>query len=399
MRVTRLEEPKPEDPGFLTSFIYNPIVSYLSVSRGAAGSLDASNEDDEDGADGDEDEDEEHDDETGEVVVGPRTAFTPKSKIHVHTSLAAYKAYALGRARSAGKPRGPDYVVLTAKRTGTAAAIEEMKACGLGAAVSGSGDDAAAASPAGSAEDARFWERTAVVTFQNGARAGEEIRRAFSERVEVVEGMWPFNVVEPEPCHYFQATSGTLYVTDSPTGRAFHKLLIAGSLPAKTSKDMDGVLYGKLLFNLNNAVCALADSTIRSTLVVRGYRKAYAMCVTEALAVYTAAGIHPVSFVPVPLWVLPYILSLPTPLFSRVAASFLAIDPAAVSSTTVDLRDGKPTEIAYLQGEICRLAREHYVAAPMCDRIVGLVREAESLGKGNWERIGPEELLDALEML
>jgi 2-dehydropantoate 2-reductase len=61
----------------------------------------------------------------------------------------------------------------------------------------------------------------------------------------------------------------------------------------------------------------------------------------------------------------------------------LAIDPRARSSMSEDLRLRRPTEIDHLQGAILELADKAGVAVPLTERIVRLVKGAESAGAGS----------------
>ena len=49
--------------------------------------------------------------------------------------------------------------------------------------------------------------------------------------------------------------------------------------------EMTGVMYGKLLLNLINAICALAGVPIRRTLLQSDYRLVWSKCLNEALEV------------------------------------------------------------------------------------------------------------------
>jgi len=65
----------------------------------------------------------------------------------------------------------------------------------------------------------------------------------------------------------------------------------------------------------------------------------------------------------------PIVLRLPTPLFSRIAAQMLIIDPTARTSMAYDLMQGRGTEIDSLQGGIIDLGKVHGVATPICSRV------------------------------
>ena len=96
-----------------------------------------------------------------------------------------------------------------------------------------------------------------------------------------------------------------------------------------------------------------------------------------------AAGIRPARIEGVPPGAVPRILRLPNWLFRRVAERMLAIDPEARSSMWEDLERRRPTEIDYLQGAILALAAKTRVRAPLTERIVRLVKEAEAARAGS----------------
>ncbi|KAJ3098328.1 hypothetical protein HDU96_011135 [Phlyctochytrium bullatum] len=317
-------------------------------------------------------------------VPKTRHADHPTS-FHLHTSLANLRA---------ALPRAPDFLAVCVKRTQSDAAADELASVGFTSVEMER--EAAAAGENG--ESAWYWRNTTLITLQNGARAAQQFRDRLGESIDIIDGMWPFNVVEPEPAHYHQGTVGPVYVADTEKGRAFMKILLAAGVDCKVSLEMENVSYGKLLLNLNNAVCALSALPIRAELSKREFRDILARCISEALAVYTAAGIHPAPFTSVPLWMLPYVLALPDFAFLRIASSMLAMDEKATSSMYEDLKAGKPTEIEYLQGEVARLGLEHHVPTPVCDRVVGLVRAVEKRKEGLVPHSG-EQVLDTLELL
>ena len=122
---------------------------------------------------------------------------------------------------------------------------------------------------------------------------------------------------------------------------------------------MAGVLWGKLMLNLNNALNALSGVPLATQLADRRWRLILARQIAEALGVLKAAGIKPARIEGVPPGMIPRILRLPDWLFRRVARRMLAIDPEARSSMWEDLHRHRPTEIGYLQGAILALAQKH----------------------------------------
>ena len=80
---------------------------------------------------------------------------------------------------------------------------------------------------------------------------------------------------------------------------------------------------------------------------------------------------------------IPRILRLPNWLFRRVARRMLAIDPQARSSMWEDLERRRTTEIDYLQGAILALAEKHGIPRAVTERIVRLVKQAETARAGS----------------
>jgi 2-dehydropantoate 2-reductase len=141
---------------------------------------------------------------------------------------------------------------------------------------------------------------------------------------------------------------------------------------------MDGVLWGKLLLNLNNALNALCGLPLRDQLLDRPLRRVLAAAQAEALDVLAAAGVHPRLHLPVPAWGLPPLLRLPTWLFERVAQRMLAVGPQARSSMWEDLQRGRKTEVDALNGAVVALGVAQAVPTPVNAALVEAVHAAEA---------------------
>jgi 2-dehydropantoate 2-reductase len=224
-----------------------------------------------------------------------------------------------------------------------------------------------------------------VVSLQNGVGNVDVLLARLGGMARVVPGMVPFNVVQAlrqgEAPRFHRATSGTVQIGVGVAG--LREALAVKGVAVAESTDMAGVLWGKLLLNLNNALNALAGIPLAAELGDKRWRRLLARQVEEGLAVLKAAGIRPAHIEGVPSGAVPRILRLPNWLFRRVAASMLAIDPEARSSMWEDLERRRPTEIGHLQGAILRLAAKTGVRAPLTERVVGLVKEAEAARAGS----------------
>ena len=134
---------------------------------------------------------------------------------------------------------------------------------------------------------------------------------------------------------------------------------------------------------------ALSGLPLRAELMQRGYRRAFAALIDEALAALQAAGIAPARVTPLPPERLPVVLRLPDWLFRIVAARMLRIDAKARSSMADDVAAGRRTEVDALSGEVVRLAQAHGLAAPLNARMVELL-------DGSWP--APPPRLTAAEL-
>lgn len=223
-----------------------------------------------------------------------------------------------------------------------------------------------------------------ALSLQNGIGNTDVLRAA---GLKVVAGMVPFNIVVTGN-RFHRATGGEILVGDEDVAKA----LAVSGLPMQSHPDMAGAQWAKLLLNLNNALNALSGLPLLTQLSDRKWRRVMALQSAEALAVLRAAGIKPARLGRVPPAIVPYVLQLPNGLFGAVARQMLAIDPTARLSMYEDLLRGRPTEIDYLQGAIVALARRHTVAAPMSERVIALVKQAEAAQQDS-PMLRPEQIL------
>ncbi len=227
-----------------------------------------------------------------------------------------------------------------------------------------------------------------IVSLQNGVGNAAVLRHRLPGR-RVLGGMVPFNVIALGAGRFHRATSGDIVIEQDDTGAA-DKLSVPG-LKVRPTGNIDGVLWGKLLLNLNNALNALADLPLRRQLAQRPWRKLFADQMAEGLAAIRAEGIKPVSPTPIPAGLLPSLLRVPDVIFEALLGRTMKIDPEARSSMWEDLQRGRRTEIDYLQGVITEIAERRGLDAPLSRRIVELIRRAEADGKGS-PGLTPEQI-------
>lgn len=227
-----------------------------------------------------------------------------------------------------------------------------------------------------------------VISFQNGVGNADTLRNLLPQH-RVVAGMVGFNVVQLGEGRFHCGSEGELGV---PATGDLAALLDVEGLDCVAHADMTPFIWAKLLLNLNNALNALSGLPLREQLQDRAWRGLLATMMDEALAAMRAAGIRPARLTAAPAWALPTILRLPTPFYSRIAASMLKIDPQARSSMWEDLQQGRTTEVNYLQGAVLALANKYGLDARLCARVSKAIQVAEA-AKGGSPGLKPTELV------
>ncbi|SHM59079.1 2-dehydropantoate 2-reductase [Cryptosporangium aurantiacum] len=219
-------------------------------------------------------------------------------------------------------------------------------------------------------------QRPVVLSLQNGV-GNLDVLQTLLPGYDVVAGMVPFNVANPEPGRLHRASEGGLMAARTSVLDPWLPVFAAAGLPVTLRADFVPVQWGKLLLNLNNAVNALSGVPLRAELSRRAYRQSLALLVAEALRVLRAAGIQPARVTKVPPHVLPTLLRVPDAVFTRLAGAMLRIDPEARSSMREDLAAGRRTEVDHLNGAVVRLAQRAGVRAPVNQAVVDLIHAAE----------------------
>lgn len=216
------------------------------------------------------------------------------------------------------------------------------------------------------------------VCLQNGVGAKETAAR-FIKSDRLLSGVVTFNVLKMGKGHFHCGNRGELIIES-------HKDFLLEIqdqrlMPFRSAPDIEPVLWGKLILNLNNCINALSGLTLLEQLSRRGYRLVLAASILELVRLLKKKGIKPVALNGLPPSVSSYMLKLPDFLFKIIAKKQLQIDPLARSSMWEDLESGKTTEIDFLNGAVVRLAKELGESAPVSSRLIELIRDAERSGK------------------
>ncbi|KEJ89795.1 2-dehydropantoate 2-reductase [Sulfitobacter donghicola] len=216
-----------------------------------------------------------------------------------------------------------------------------------------------------------------IVSLQNGMGHADTLRKELPNH-DVRAAMVPFNVVPSDKGHFHRATSGDIVIGAGPT--PLGKIMNVKGLGVSESDEIEAVQWGKFLLNLNNAPNALSGMTLHAQLLSRPWRRLMADQMAEALRVLKAHNCPIRPTTPLPVGLVPHILRLPTPLFRRIAAKMLTIDPQARTSMAHDLMAGRKTEVDALQGRIIAMGQEKSVPTPLCQGMLAAIKQAEENG-------------------
>lgn len=213
-----------------------------------------------------------------------------------------------------------------------------------------------------------------IISAQNGINNTVSIQNVLPQH-KVYALMVPYNVLPMDYCRYHCGTEGVL-VADKEL-EPLIKYFDSSQLGIEFEQDMQSILWGKLLLNLNNPLNALSGVPLVEELSDRKWRIRLASCMDEALYLLNEIGISPKVHSPIPPSLIPTILRLPTFLFKIVAARMLKMDPLARSSMWEDLQLKRQTEIDFINGEIVRTAESLGLKAPNNAQVVSDIKALE----------------------
>lgn len=222
-----------------------------------------------------------------------------------------------------------------------------------------------------------------VISFQNGVSNVVRLKEALPD-LDIVQGMVPFNIAYMGSGRWHKGVAGELVAEARPVTEAIAAKIGRRPGQLRTTSDVDGLAWGKLLINLNNAVNALSGKSLIEQLRDRDYRRVVAASMVETLGILKLAGIRPARLGPIPPDLLPHAIAAPDFLFRNTVLKAQRVDPHARSSMADDLAAGRRTEIDYLNGEVVSLARSLKRRAPINEAIVSLVKQAEAGVELKW---------------
>ena len=216
--------------------------------------------------------------------------------------------------------------------------------------------------------------------------------------LRILRRAWPQHIVTPLSIMMNSQLESTLHarLTTRPeiflgSDDTYLQRLFQGTGIRCVIADGDSAVWGKLLINLANAICALTRTTFRDLFVLRALRRIYVAVLDEATGALNASRTPWHLPLAVPYGIYRWMLLKGGPLPWWVAHYRNGVGEGAYPSMVADVRAGRGTEVRELNGEIVALGERHGVAAPINRRLVELIETSPCP-----PTLSPEQLHDAL---
>ena len=204
---------------------------------------------------------------------------------------------------------------------------------------------------------------TLVLTLQNGL-GNIEVLRSYVPQARLLAGTTTLGTELLGPGHIRALGSGETVLGALGPGHSDHAertvlTLSAAGLPARVAADALAVIWAKVAFNcVMNSVCAIASIPVSALARYDGFDALASSILREVAVVAAAEGVA-------------------VDVAAALRLMKAQFDPAAsgshLASTLQDLMNGRPTEIAQLNGAIAARAQAHGIEAPLNALIAQLV--------------------------
>ena len=221
---------------------------------------------------------------------------------------------------------------------------------------------------------------TLVLTLQNGL-GNIEVLRAYVPEARLLAGTTTLGTELLGPGHIRALGSGETVLGALGPGSSDYAertvlTLSAARLPSRVAADALAVIWAKVAFNcVMNSLCAIASIPVSALGLYEGFDAVASAILDEVAAVALAEGVVVDTAAALRL----------------MKAQF---DPTAsgdhLASTLQDLMNGRPTEIAHLNGAIASRAPTYGLEAPLNTLITQLVQLLEATWPRRVTRLHPD---------
>lgn len=212
-----------------------------------------------------------------------------------------------------------------------------------------------------------------VVSTLNGA-AALRLLREHSPQARVIPLTIMYNGQLLGPLHARITTRAEVIAGGGD--RELAKLFIGSGMTTRVAEG-DSAVWGKLLINLANALCALTHTTFKDLLTQPDLRALYVAVLDEAVAVLEAAGLDFQLPIAVPYRAYRLLLLRGGKIPWWFARAKNGLEDGSYPSMVADVEQGRVTEAEQLNGEIARLAASYGMSAPVNAQIVQMVAQLQ----------------------
>jgi len=247
-------------------------------------------------------------------------------------------------------------------------------------------------------DNQQYLKESCILTTQNGVQA-DNLLSEYIPKENIISSIVMFGSTYLKPAEIVHNFEGAWII-----GRIFgphHALVekIKDTLnkifPVVISEDVQGMKYLKIFVNANNCIAAILGKSMQEAFSNPEISRISIAIWKEGMNLVKKSGINLTSLPDFPLERLNKLLSLPeeeaAKIFSGIMIN-LSKEPL-YGSILQSIKRNRPSEIDYINGEFLRLAKENNQAAPLNEKLVALVHQAEKTKNF----LTPEELISEVK--
>ncbi len=237
-------------------------------------------------------------------------------------------------------------------------------------------------------------EETVIVSLQNGVRNAEIINKIVKNKV--LSSVVLFNAVYKKPGNVdLSIRGGILLEDDKKYSKIIDELFKNTDVKITLVENIKSYQWSKLILNLQIAVTALTGQTIKESIINKDSRKILAETMSEGVKIVDKSGVKLEKLPGLDPKKMIKRLNMLNSIFLRIGSKFLGVSKNARNSMWQSLARNKKTEIDFINGEIVKLAERNNLEAPINEKLVKYVKQAEK--KDSVGNIKPKKLRKILD--
>ena len=236
-----------------------------------------------------------------------------------------------------------------------------------------------------------------ILSLQNGVRNSKILNQITGNKA--ISGVVLFNALYSKPGDVTLTIRGGLLIEDESSyseaiDKLFNSFKMVG-LSSKSAENIEGFQWSKLIVNLQNAVTALTGQTIKESIIDSNSRSILIATMKEGMYVLEKSKISIKTLPDMDPKKIINRLSFYNSIILKIGSKLMRLQNARTSMWQ-SLSRGKLTEIDYINGEIVNLARKNNLKAPINEKLVEKIKDAEK--KHLTRSYEPSELKELLNI-